>query len=41
MNKCFNISASGNIDKTKKAEQILEMPELVECGGYCFKNHTC
>ena len=31
------LSISGNIDKTKKADQILEMPGL----GYCFKNLAC
>ena len=31
---------SGNIDRTKKADHILEMPQLEEFCSYCFKNHT-
>ena len=30
---------SGNIDNTKKADQILEIPGLYEFFGYCFKYH--
>ena len=37
MNEILNIS--GNIDKTQKADHILEMAGLGEFCGYCIKNH--
>jgi len=39
LNQLLNIF--GNIESTKKTDQILEIPELGEFCEYCFKNHTC
>ena len=38
MNEILNIS--GNMDNTKEADHILEIPELGKFCSYCFKNYT-
>ena len=35
------LNISGNIDRTKKADHILEMTGLWDFFGFGFKNHTC
>ena len=39
MNEIVNFS--GNIESTKTADNILEMPEQGEFRNNCFKNHAC
>ena len=39
LNEILNIS--GKNDSAKKADHILEIQELGEFCGYCFKNQTC
>ena len=40
-NKIEIINISGDIGSTKKADNILEIPEQGEFCSYCFKNHKC
>ena len=39
LNEILNIS--GKNDSAKKADHILEIQELGEFCGHCFKNQTC